>query len=171
MFHAAALLLELESSSDQERVDEQTAAGDLFPRIYYTASRSANHKHAALLCNQAFSTWAVNLCMFQQYSQLSVQHHYVLRNEIIPQDVCGCERSPHTGVLMATVGRSDRYRIWCAHQKSQSRCHSNNAATAWAGGSQGCNFWHLLWLFSRPLCVDREKLILVVSLIHGGGPE
>lgn len=42
---------------------------------------------------------------------------------------------PRRGVLMATVGRGDRYRIWCAHPKSQSRCQSNNAAAAWAGAS------------------------------------
>lgn len=113
MFHAADLLHELGSSSAQER------AGDLFPRIYYAAFRSANRKHVALLYDQAFSTWAVNLCRFQQQSQLSVEHHYVRRNEIIPQDVCGWERSPRRGVLMETVGRSDRYRIWCAHQKRQ----------------------------------------------------
>lgn len=53
---------------------------------------------------------------------------------------------PRRGVLMATVGRGDRYRIWCAHQKSQSRCQSNNAAAAWAGASLG-----LLALAATPL--------------------
>lgn len=103
---AAYLLHELGSSSDQEQT-----AGDLFTCIYYAVFWSAKHKHGALICDQAFSTSAVNLCMFQQYSQLSVQHHYVLRNKIIPQDVCGWERSPRRGVLMATVGCSNRYRI------------------------------------------------------------
>lgn len=116
--------------------------------------------------------------MFQQYSQLSVQHHCVLKNKIIPQDVCGWECSPRGGVLMTSVGRSDHNRIWCAHQKSQSRCHSNNAAAAWAEGSQCWNFWHQLWLSWLPLCWQRKAAeiwgILNVSLIHGadgGGPE